>query len=66
MFQEHPFFIPMLIASALISSLIIDQHPIATTDDETIEDVDPIAPYLDLVASDVAMDIPLRMSERGA
>ena len=33
------------------------QHLIATTDDEPIEDVDP-------VALDVAMDIPLRRSER--
>ena len=63
-FKEHLFFIPMLIASAPISSLIIDQHPIATTNNEPIEDVDPVAPYVDLVALDVAMDIPLRRSKR--
>ena len=66
MFKEHPFFILVLIASAPISSPIIDQHPIATTDDEPIEDVDPVTPYLDLVASDVTMDIPLRRLESGA
>ena len=37
-FKEHQVFIPMPIASAPISSPIIDQHPIATTDDELIED----------------------------
>ena len=55
--KEHPFFIPVPIASTTISSTIVDQHPIATTDDEPIEDVDP-------VTLDVAMDIPLRRSER--
>ena len=63
-FKEHPFFIPMPIAFASISSLIVDQHPVATTDDEAIEHVDPIAPYVDPVALDVAMDIPLRRLER--
>ena len=52
-FKEHPFFILVLIASSLISSPIVDHHPVATTDDEPIENVDP-------VALDVAMDIPLR------
>ena len=47
----------MPIAFALISSLVVDQHPVATTDYEPIEDVYPIAP-------DVVMDIPLRRSER--
>ena len=46
------------------SSLVVDRHPIATTDDEPIEDVDPVAPYVDLVALDVVKDIPLRRSER--
>ena len=57
MFKEHLVFIPMPIASALISSPVVDQHPIATTDDKPIEDVDH-------VASNVVMDIPLRRSER--
>ena len=57
MFKEHPVFIPMPIASASISSPIVDQHLVATTNDEPIEDVDPIA-------LDLAMDIPLRRSER--
>ena len=56
-FKEHLFFIPMSIASASISSPIIDQHPIATTDDKPIEDIDP-------VTSDVVIDIPLKMSEK--
>ena len=43
---------------------VVDQHPIATTDDESIEDVDPVAPDVNSVALDVAMDIPLRRSER--
>ena len=71
MFKEHPVFIPMPIASASISSPIVDQHPIATTDDEPIEDVDLVAPDVDLVASDldpialdVTMDISLKRSER--
>ena len=63
-FKEHPVFIPMPIASAPISSLVVDQHPVATTDDEPIEDVDPIAPDVNLVALDVAMDIPLMRSKR--
>ena len=57
MFKEHPVFILVPIASVPISSLVVDQHPIVTTNDESIEDVNP-------VALDVAMDIPLRRSER--
>ena len=56
-FKEHSVFIPMPIAPAPISSPVVDQHPVATADDEPIEDVDPVAP-------DVVMDIPLRRSER--
>ena len=54
----------MPITSALISCPVVDQHPIATIDDEPIEDVDPIAPDVDLVTPYVVMDIPLRRSER--
>ena len=57
MFKEHPFFIPMLIASPSISSSVVDQHLVATSDDEPIEDVDPLALY-------VAMDLPMRRSKR--
>ena len=64
MFKEHPVFILVSIVSASISSPVGDQHPEATTDDEPIEDVDPVAPNVDPVALDVAMDIPLRRSER--
>ena len=64
MFQEHPIFILMPIASASISSPVVHQHLVATTNDEPINDVDLIAPYVDLVALDVAMDIPLRRSKR--
>ena len=63
-FKEHPILIHVHIASVLISSLVVDQHPIATTDDEPIEDVDPVAPDVDLVAPYVVMDIPLRRLER--
>ena len=55
-FKEHPVFILVPIASVPISSPVVDQHPIATTDDEPIKDVD-------LVAPDVVMDIPLMRSE---
>ena len=57
-FKEHSIFILVSITSAPISSSspIVDHHPIATTDDEPIEDVD-------FVALDVVMDIPLRRSE---
>ena len=54
----------MPIAFAPISSPIVDQHLVATTDDQPIEDIDPIAPDVDLVALDVVLDIPLRRSER--
>ena len=56
-FKEHLVFIPVLIASTPIFSPVIDQHPLATTYDEPIEDVNPIA-------SNVVMDIPLRRCER--
>ena len=49
----------MPIASALISSLVVDQYLVATTNDELIEDVDLVAPDVYLVAPDVVMDIPL-------
>ena len=71
MFKEYQVFILMLIASAPISTPIVDQHPIATFDNEPIEDVDPVATNEGLVAADVGlitpnvvMDIPLRSSER--
>ena len=63
-FKEHPVFILMPVASAPISNHVVDQHPIATTDDEPIEDVDPVAPDVDPIALNVAMDIPLRRSKR--
>ena len=63
-FKEHLVFIPMPIASAMISSPIIDQHPVATTNDEQIEDVDPRALDVDIVDLDVVMNIPLRRSKR--
>ena len=40
MFKEYPVFIPALITSTLISNHVVDQHPIAITNDEPIEDVD--------------------------
>ena len=54
----------MLISSAPISSPVVDQHPIAITDDEPIEDVDPVASVVDIVAPDAVMNILLRRSER--
>ena len=64
MFKEHPFFIHVPISFASISSPIVDQHLAATTDDEPIEDVDPVVLYVDSIALDVAMDIPLRRLEK--
>ena len=63
-FKEHSVFNPMPIASVSISSSVVDRHPIVTTDDEPIEDVDLVALDVDLVASDIVMDIPLRRLER--
>ena len=56
-FKEHPIFIFVPIASAPISSPVVDQYLVATTDDEPFGDVDPIA-------LNVVMDIPLRRLER--
>ena len=47
----------MPIASARISSLVVDHHQVATPDNELIDEVD-------LEALDVVMDIPLRRLER--
>ena len=60
MLKKHLVFIPMPIVSIPISSPVVDQHPVATIDDE------PIAPDVDLVAPNVVMDIPLRRSERAS
>ena len=59
-FKEHLVFIPMSIASTPISGPVVDQHPVATTNDEPIEDVDPVAPYVNIVVPDVVMNISLR------
>ena len=42
-FKEHPIFIHAPIASTPIFSPIVDQHPVATTDDEPIEDADLVS-----------------------
>ena len=54
----------MPIASAPISSPVVDHHLVAITDDKPIEDVDPVASYVDIVAPYVVIDIPLRRSKR--
>ena len=64
MFKEHPVFISIPIVSSPISSPVVDQHPVATIDDEPIENVDPVALDVDIVALDVVMDILLMRSER--
>ena len=64
MFKEHPIFIYIPIVSPQISSPVVDQHPVATTDDEPLEDVDSVALNVDIVALDVVMDILLMRSER--
>ena len=65
-FKEHPIFIHVPISSAPISSPVVDQHPIATTDDEPIEDVDLVAPDVDIVALDVVMGYTLEEVIKGA
>ena len=60
MFKEHLVFILMPITSAPISSPVIDQHLVATADNEPIEDVDPVSLDVDIVALDLVMNIPLR------
>ena len=60
MFKEHPIFIHVPIVSTMISSPIVDQHPVATPDNELIKDADPVARNVDLVALDVVIHIPLR------
>ena len=64
MFKENLVFILVPIVSAPIFSPVVDQHPVATTDDKPIEDVDLVALDIDLVALDVVMAIPLMRSER--
>ena len=59
-FKEHPVFIPVPIAFTPISSPVVDQYPVATADDEPIEDVNPITLDVNLVVPDVVMDIPLK------
>ena len=54
----------MPITSAPISSPVVDQHPNANTNEEPIKDVDLVAPNVDLVVTDVVMDIRLRRSAR--
>ena len=48
MFKEHLAFILVPIASAPISSPIVYQHPIATHDNEPIEEVSLEAPEIHL------------------
>ena len=62
--KEHPVFIPVPIAFAPIFSLVVDQHPVATIDDESIMDADPVALDVDPLGLDVVMNIPLRRLER--
>ena len=57
MFKEHLVFILSHITSAPITGPVVDQHLVATSDNEPIEEVDP-------EASDVVMYIPLRRLER--
>ena len=60
MFKEYLIFILMPLVSSLISSPVVDQHPVASTNDKPIGDVDLVAPDVNLVALDVVMDTPLR------
>ena len=57
MFKEHPLFILLPIAFAPIFSHVVDQHQIATPDNEPIEEAD-------LEALNIVMEIPLRRLKR--
>ena len=57
MFNEHLVFILVSITYVPIFDPIVDQHPIATLDNEPIEEVNPEAP-------NIVMEIPLRRLER--
>ena len=48
MFKEHQVFIRVPIASALISSPVIYQHPLTTFDNEPIEEVNLEVPEIHL------------------
>ena len=48
MFKEYLVFILVTIASAPISSPVVYQHPIATSDNEPIEEVNLEAPEIHL------------------
>ena len=65
-FKEHLVFILVFIASAPISSPIVDQHLVVTIDDEPIEDVDLIAKDVDLVALDVRHEYTFEEVREGA
>ena len=54
--KGHPVFSHVPIAFASISSLVVDQHLVATPDNKPNEEVDQ-------EASNVVMDIPLRRSK---
>ena len=54
--SKNTVFIPVPIASALITNLIVDQHQATTLNNEPIEEVD-------LEAPNVVMDKPLEMLE---
>ena len=55
-FKEHQVFSHVPIAFALIYSLVVDQHLVATPNNEPIEEVDQ-------EASNEIMEIPLRRSK---
>ena len=57
MFKEHLVFISVHIAFVPINGPVVDQHPVATPDNNSIEEID-------LKALDVVMDIPLMRSDR--
>ena len=59
MFKEYLVFILIPIASTLISNPVVNHHLVATTDEEPIKDVDPVAP-------NIVMDIPLTRSKRAS
>ena len=48
MFKKHLFFIPKLITFAPIFGSVVYQHPIATSDNEPIEEVNLKAPEIHL------------------
>ena len=53
--RDHPGNPGRVSGLGLVTSPVVDQHPVVITDNELIEDVDPITSNVDLGALDVVI-----------